>query len=153
MNWAAITSAFLFSTIKFMFAPSFGMSLSLSFWETAIACFAGASVSSAFFYFSSSFLMKRHHEKKIAKGTPEVVSPKAFKKALRKRKINRYIIKLKWTFGQYGICYIGPLFLSIPIGSIICAKFYYHKTNNFFIILICLAINSLLLTTLAEFIF
>ncbi|MCT4562535.1 MAG: hypothetical protein N4A41_14295 [Crocinitomicaceae bacterium] len=153
MNWTAITSIFFLSTFKFMFAPFAGAGLSLSFVETALTCFIGASISSAFFYFSSSFLMKRHHEKMVAKGTTIARTPAELKKAIRKRKFNRYIVKLKWTFGQYGICFIGPLFLSVPIGSIICAKFYNHKSNNFFIVLFCLACNSLLLTTLAIFIF
>lgn len=153
MNWTAITSIFFLSTIKFMFAPFAGAGLSLSFFETALTCFAGAAVSSAFFYFSSSLLMKRHHEKKMTKQNGQSHSASDLKKALRKRRINRYIVKLKWTFGQYGICFIAPLFLSVPIGSIICAKFYYHKSNNFFIVLLCLACNSLLLTTMATFIF
>ena len=37
---------------------------------------------------------------------------------------NKFIVRLKLKLGIYGISFYAPLFLSVPIGTIITAKFY-----------------------------
>ncbi len=149
MSWQAISSVFVLSTFKFLFAPFTGAGLSLTFFETALASFAGATLSSAFFYFSSKYFIAKQREKRMN----NQVKPLSSAVSLRKRKINKMIVRLKWKVGTYGLCYLAPLFLSIPVGTIICAKFYNHRSTTFPLIVVCLAVNSLLLSTLAFFIF
>ena len=57
MNWPGITSIFLLSTVKFLFAPFAGVPLGLHFYETYFAAVFGGTLSAAFFYFSSGRLM------------------------------------------------------------------------------------------------
>ena len=40
---------------------------------------------------------------------------------------NRLIIKVKWYGGIYGICFITPLILSIPLGSFLCVRYFKQK--------------------------
>lgn len=145
MSWKVASSVFFLSMIKFMFAPFTGVGLSLSLFQTAIVCFCGAALSSCFFYFSSKYFMERARLKKL-NATP---APKNMASALRKRKINKVIVKVKKSLGIYGLCYLAPLLLSIPVGTIICAKFYNHKSKTFPLIVFFLALNSFLLSTLA----
>jgi hypothetical protein len=42
---------------------------------------------------------------------------------------NRIIIKVKWYGGLYGISLITPLFLSIPLGSFLCVRYFKNKTK------------------------
>ncbi len=68
MNWPGITSIFLLSTVKFLFAPFGGVPLGLHFYETYFAAVFGGTLSAAFFYFSSGRLMlyfKKRAEIKI----------------------------------------------------------------------------------------
>jgi hypothetical protein len=149
MSWKALSTVFFLSMIKFMFAPFTGIGLSLTFIETSVTCFIGAVISSTFFYFSSKYFMQKARQKRIDSPAKKL-SPSATK---RKRKVNRSIVKLKRKLGIYGICFFGPLLLSVPLGTIICAKFYNHQSKTFPLIILCLGINSVLLSSLAIFIF
>jgi hypothetical protein len=149
MFWAAYSTVFLLSTIKFMFAPFSGWALGLTFIETFFVCAIGGSISGAFFFYSAGAFMRRNQKKKN----------EARKKALQdglpyieKNKftwMNKNVVKLKRTIGVYGICFWAPFFLSVPIGSIITAKFYGHLKKAYPLILFGMFLNSFIMTSLA----
>lgn len=149
MKWGAITAVFFLSFVKFMFAPFTGAGLRLDFFSTWISTFSGGLVSALVFYFMSDYFMKRYQRKKIEKKLKLEAAGQVYVGKKNFTKINRTIIRLKLGIGQYGICFLAPLFLSVPIGSIICAKFYSHQKNTFSLIVLGLAINSFLLSILA----
>ncbi len=153
MQWAAIIGLFLVSTIKFLFAPFGGPKLELTFWETYIACGLGAVVSSAFFYFSANFFMKRAHAKRLMlyrKSLEENIPVKQKKTFTR---INKLVVRIKRSLGIYGTSFWVPLFLSIPIGSIITAKFYGKEKRTFPLIVLGIGINGFVTTGLAYLFF
>ena len=149
MKWGALSSVFIFSTIKFLFAPFTGPGLGLNFIETYSASVAGAIVCALVFYFSSEFFMKRAREKRhklyheaLEKGI-ELKNKKKF------TVLNKSIVKIKKRLGIYGIAIYAPFFMSIPLGSIITAKFYGKEKKTFFIILFGIFMNALITTGLA----
>lgn len=150
MNWTAISSVFLLATFKFMLAPLSGLGLGLSFLIAMLTSFVGATLSSAVFYFMSEYFLQRSAQKKLAKTQAEGYQPKFSKK---KWVVNRTIIKIKLGIGQIGLCFLAPLFLSIPIGTIICAKFFGKKKTTYPIIVIGVAVNSFLLTLVSSLFF
>lgn len=142
MNWGFLTTVFLLSTVKFMFAPASGSAMGLPFWETYLASVAGGTFGAAIFYFSSEWFIKYTHSKKVKKreelerqGLP-VPHKKVFTKT------NRLIIRIKWRLGIYGICFWAPFFLSVPLGSIIVAKFYGKLKKTFPLIVLGMGINA-----------
>jgi hypothetical protein len=142
MNWGFLTTVFLLSTVKFMFAPASGSAMGLPFWETYIASVAGGSFGAAIFYFSSEWFIKYTHAKKVKKreelekqGLP-VPHKNIFTKT------NRMIIRIKGKLGIYGICFWAPFFLSVPLGSIIVAKFYGKLKKTFPLIVLGMGINA-----------
>jgi uncharacterized membrane protein len=150
INWAGVTSVFLLSTIKFLFAPFAGVPLNLHFYETYFAAVSGATLSAAIFYFGSERLME------FIKANKGVKSVFLVKKEIVKKKFtrsNKFIVKLRMRFGKIGICFFAPLFLSIPLGSIISAKFYGRDNNTFLFIFVGLLLNGALTTFLAYVIF
>lgn len=123
--------------------------MNLPFWETYFACVAGGTFGAAVFYFLSEFFIKYSHNKKIAKneallaqGLP-VVEKKKFTKT------NRLIIKIKRSLGIYGICFWAPFFLSVPIGSLIVAKFYGKLKKTFPLIVLGMFINATIMVGIA----
>lgn len=149
MAWGYLSTVFFLAMVKFMFAPATGRALDLPFWETFFACFAGGTFGSFVFYFSSELLIKYTHNKKVAKnealekqGLP-IIEKKKFTKS------NRYIIRVKRTLGIYGICFWAPFFLSVPIGSIIVAKFYGKLKKTFPLIILGMGINAIVMTLIA----
>jgi uncharacterized membrane protein len=150
INWAGVTSVFLLAIIKFMFAPFAGVPIGLHYYETYFAAVSGGIISSAFFYFGSERLME------FIKANKGVKSVFLVKKEIVKKKFtrsNKFIVKLRMRFGKIGICFFAPLFLSIPLGSIISAKFYGRDNNTFLFIFVGLLLNGALTTFLAYVIF
>ena len=66
---------------------------------------------------------------------------------------NRLIIRVKRTVGIVGISFWVPLLLSIPIGSMIVAKFYGNEKKTFPLIVLGVFVNSFVLSALVYFIF
>lgn len=146
--WSLYWVLFGLGTVKFMFSQATGVAMGLSFLEVFIPTTLGAWVCATIFYWLAEYFNKRYHrrkiknyQKRVAKGLPP-----------RKKKVftraNKTIVKLKLGIGFYGIATLTPLFLSVPIGSIIVAKFYGKKIFSYWYILIVLATYSFLVTAL-----
>ncbi len=153
MQWHFYFTLFSLSMIKFMFAPFGGPAMKLNYLETYLSCISGAFVAAFIFYFSSEFFMIRAHKKRqaalqasITNGTPLKYKPKF-------TRFNKLIVKLKRRFGIYGIAFYAPLFLSVPLGSIVTAKFYGKEKRTFPLILLGICINGAITTGLAYLIF
>ena len=149
MNWTGITSIFIFSTIKFLFAPFTGQKLHLTYWETYFGCVSGAVFCAIVFYFSSEFFMIRARKKRHRLYHEAIQKGIEYKKKRNFTKMNKFIVKIKKRLGLYGIAIYAPFFLSIPLGSIITAKFYGKEKKTFFVILFGIFMNAFITTTLA----
>ena len=151
MNWGGLITLFGLSIIKFMFAPFSGPVFKLTFIETYVACVAGAIFGSAVFFFSASYFMRRAKEKReekekalLAKGLP-IVAKKKF------TRVNKLVIRMKRSIGIIGISFWAPFFLSIPLGSIIVAKFYGDNKKAFPLIVLGICINGIITTSITYF--
>lgn len=149
MFWAAYTTVFLLATVKFMFAPFSGWALGLTFFETFLICAIGGSISAAFFFFSAGALMKRSHFKKREARKKAIQEGIPYIEKKRFTWMNKNVVKLKRGVGLYGICFWAPFFLSVPIGSIITAKFYGHLKKAYPLVVFGMFLNSFLMTSLA----
>lgn len=124
-----------------MFAPLGGPPMGLTFMETYLSVSFGGIFFAAIFFFSANYFMHRARDKRdklrqdhLEKGTPFV----------EKRKftwINRKVVKVKMTLGIYGTALWVPLFLSVPLGSIITAKFFGDDKRTFPLIILGMFIN------------
>jgi len=63
-------------------------------------------------------------------------------------RMNKMMVRIKARFGIYLLTIIAPLFFSIPLGSIICAKFYGDKKETFPLMLLFTGIYGALTTLL-----
>lgn len=153
MNWTAISSIFLVATFKFMFSPFAGPHLGLPYYETYFAAFVGGSFSAAIFYFASDYFMELSHKRKLEK--EKLLLQKGATILAKKKftKTNRFVIRLKMKLGKYGICFFAPFLFSVPIGSIIVAKFYGKLNETYPLIVMGMALNAALTTFLAYAVF
>lgn len=136
MNWGLISLGFVLGTFKFLFGH---WSLYLAFeyhgFQTLVEIFvsvtAGAWAMMTPFYFGSSYFMRRAKLKRELK--EEIARAKGIE-IKRKKKftwMNKTIVKVKSTLGIYGITFLAPLFLSIPGGAVVCAKFFGGQKKTF----------------------
>ena len=144
MNWTGYLTLATLATIKFMFSAIPGPALGLNYAETVISIFIGAVISAAFFFFSAEYFMQRAQNKRL----------KLFQEALNKgeaiaqkrvfSRMNKGVVRLKIRFGKIGICFWAPFLLSVPVGSIIVAKFYGKYSFTFLYVIIGMLINSII---------
>lgn len=153
MSWGAYTSLFFVSTIKFMFAPIGGPLAGLNFFETLFSCAAGAIVSSAVFFFSSRYFMERAAKKYQEQVRKSVEEGTPFKQKKKFTRMNKFIVRIKRSIGIIGICFWAPLFLSIPLGTIIAAKFFGHSRMAYPLVVLGIFFNGFVITSLVYFVF
>jgi len=143
MNWKIFWSTFLLGTFKFLFSGIPGAKLGVPFWQVTIASSIGAIFSAFIFFFASEKLMAYQQKRKALKVSKGIQKPKrnfTWKK--------KFLVKIKRTFGILGITCLAPLLLSIPLGSIVCAKFYGANKFTYPLIALWICVNSFLLNLL-----
>ncbi len=152
MNFGLIITVLLTGTWKFMFTPALAFGLGFNFLEAWVLSCGGAIFSSFIFFYTADFFMIRA-AKKRAKLYKEALDagtvPKRKKQFTR---MNKLIVMVKKNVGWYPISFWVPLFLSIPIGSIIVAKFYGKRLFTFPLIVIGILMNGFIITTISYFI-
>ena len=117
------------SMVKFFFSPMLAHELGYSFWETLLVTSVGGCLGTLLFYRLSGWFMHRarlrriHREIAVMHGRPR-----------ERRRIftrtNRFIVKVKRGHGMRGLAVITPPLISIPIGSVIAAKYFHHDRRT-----------------------
>jgi hypothetical protein len=88
-----------------------------------MSCFAGAYITFNIFYWASSYFFRRAEKKRKLRKKPK-------KKFTR---TNRIIVKMRRSkYGFFLVCFLCPMFLSVPGGTLVVAKFYGHRKDTFF---------------------
>lgn len=149
MNWSVLIPLFGLSMIKFMFTPFSGPALGLSFVETYFTCVAGGIFSAAIFYFSAEFFMHRAHARRVRKNAYLKSQGLPIKQKRKFTPMNKFIVRIKRSLGIIGVSLWAPFFLSVPIGSIVAAKFYGHQKKTFPLIITGMFLNASATTGLA----
>ena len=140
---------FLTAATKFLASPFMGVNgFGFGVLETFIVTASGAIFGTIIFYSLGNKLISISLKKKLLKIEKLKAQGKPLPKVMTST--NKIIIKTKNLFGIWGLAFLTASILSIPIGSIICAKFYRHKKSTIFIIFIFILINSFLLSLLAS---
>jgi hypothetical protein len=117
-------------TIIFMgtwkFAATFPLAvyvMKMSFLETILYTNTGGIIGTLTFVYISALLIKLWK-----KYVPSWRFSKKKKKIFTRR--NRNLVKMKATYGFFGIIVLSPLILSIPVGSFLVVKYYGSRITN-----------------------
>lgn len=153
MNWVGISTIFLFSTFKFMFTPLGGPALNLTFFETYFAAVAGGIVGAAIFYFPADYFMLKAENKKQKRREEALLNGVQYLEKRKFTKLNRFIVGIKMRLGILGVSFWAPFFLSVPIGSIVVAKFYGKEKITFPLICGGMFLNAIVTTGIAYLIY
>jgi hypothetical protein len=152
MDYLDIGYVFILSFVKFMFAPIVGVETELPYWITYFSVVAGGICSAIVFYFSANFFMQRAAAKRRRKMEEAIKSGNPLKPKKKFTRMNKFVVRIKRSLGQWGVCIITPLILSVPVGSIICAKFYGKSKKSFPIIIFGMFLNAIITTSLSYWI-
>jgi len=149
MDIAKYAAFFLLSMVKFLFTPFGGPAAGLSYFETYLSCTFGALLSCTIFYFLAEYFLKKSLENKIKLIQKAQASGKEIKLNKKFTPTNKKIIRLKKSLGVIGITFLGPLLLSIPVGTIIVAKFFGKQRFTYPLLVFSILINGLITTGIA----
>ena len=149
MDITKYSAFFLLSTVKFLFTPFGGPAAGLTFFETYLTCLLGAFFSGTIFYFLGEFLLNRSKNKNLLRRQKAIENGEPLKEKKIFTKMNKNIVKMKHRFGIVGISFFAPLFMSVPVGTIITAKFFGKRKITYPLILLGFCINGLLTTGIA----
>lgn len=147
MSWIALLYVFLLAHVKFLVTATIALATypQLSVDEIFIASSLGAISCFNIFYFISQ---------KIYFGDSNKTKSSKAKKSKTFKKRNRILIKMKQSkIGFILVCTLAPLFLSIPIGTVVTVKFFGDDKKTYWYVSILLIIMSFLLAYLNDSIF
>ncbi|MBN4071161.1 hypothetical protein JYT72_01495 [Crocinitomix catalasitica] len=152
-----ILTGFGLGTFKFMFAhwAVYGIGLAadyeMSFIEIFISVEAGALTSMTVFYWFSGLIMRAISNRRMEKHDAAIAAGKIPKRKKIFTKVNKTIVWVRRGIGIYGITFIAPLVMSVPIGSVVCAKFYGNEKRTFPLMVIFTLVYSFLMCLWIKF--
>jgi hypothetical protein len=131
----------LFASIKYFWSTPYAFILNLNLLETFLSIEIGGIIGFLLYYYFFRFLLKE-----IAILWPKVynITPPLFKvrfelwltrrrqKMLTRRKfthMNKFIVRIRRSYGMWGIIVLSPIILSIPIGALLGTKYFAHRQS------------------------
>jgi hypothetical protein len=136
-----IIGLILFSSVKFLFAPSTVYLSGYGYWETIMITIVGGVIGVVTFFFTGSAVFKFINDR---------FSSGKKRKTFTKR--NRLLIRVKSSWGLIGLAVLSPSFLSIPLGSLLAARYFRHDKRTLPIFFAAVVFWSVVLTSLTSLI-
>lgn len=128
-SWLKVLSILAFSSIKFIFAPPISIEYGFNLYQTIIITTLGGIFGVLFFYYLSKFLIYEYKKNKysifyILRLYKIGITPRLPSEKKIFTKQNRYIVRVSKRHGIMSIAMLTPIFLSIPLGSFIAARYF-----------------------------
>ena len=158
MSASYLLSSAFFGGFKYLF--SHGLALGLlkldnvdpTLLNLFLPTYFGAIISMAVFYFASDFLMERAAKKRMLAYQLSVDRGEKLKIKKKFTRMNKIMVKTKARFGIYAFTFLVPLFFSIPLGSILCAKFYGDQKKTYPLMVMNMGIYGLVMSIIVLYI-
>jgi hypothetical protein len=141
MEIAEAISIFFLSTVKFMFAPGAAALAGFSLLQTILITSLGGMTGITVFYYFGRFIITKTESMLRQR---HMVPKKVFTRR------NKLIVKIKGKYGLIGLLVLTPSLLSIPIGSVVAAKFFYHYKLTYPLLLVATLVWSIILSILSH---
>ena len=130
-NVLIISYLILLSTVKFLFVPFISVHVhNYDFLTSSIISISGGLIGVSFFFKTSAFFIDRAIKKR-----KKAILNKTLKRKKVFTRVNRLLVSVKNTMGMYGLAFLILPFISIPICSIVAAKYYHLKKKKMLLLL------------------
>ncbi len=131
-QWYEFLSVFLLSTVKFLGAPFLAKAIGFSYLQSILVCSFGGIFGVLIFLNLGARIVKffPNFFKSVKKEPKKIFTKK-----------NKMYVNLIRKYGIFGLAVITPVFISIPIGSFLAARFF---SKQKFTITLLLAVSVVL---------
>jgi hypothetical protein len=128
--------------LKMMVAAGFGAGFGFTFFKTFLFTSIGGCMGVLVFYRLSDWLMERSRLQWLKRRAESLLQGgRPLKPVFTKR--NRWLIRLKHVSGYLGVAALTPLVLTIPVGSILAARFFHHDRRTVPALLVSVVLQAL----------
>ena len=134
-----VAGLFALSMVKYPFSQGAALGMGFSFLPSLLITTAGGCTGVLVFYRLSGALMEwaaRRKAERRAKG----LSPKRVF-----TRTNRTIVRVKSAQGLSGLAFLTPILISIPLGSVLAAKYFRHDRRTLPVLLLSVCAWGLVL--------
>ncbi|HMQ75342.1 MAG TPA: hypothetical protein PKE21_08520 [Flavobacteriales bacterium] len=127
--------------LKMLVAAGFGVGFGFTFLETFLWTAVGGCLGVLVFYRLSERLTEWSRERWLQGRARAHARGVALRRIFTRR--NRWIIRLKHVSGYLGVAALTPLVLTIPLGSILAARFFHHDRRMVPALLVSVVVQAL----------
>ena len=129
----------LLSSVKFLFALGTALLAGYGYVETVLMTSIGGIMGVMVFYYFGEFI-----NAKFQQWLDRRKKKQKQKRTFTKR--NKLIVKTKITYGLIGLALLTPIFLSIPLGCILAARFFRQNRSTLPVLIFFVLFWSLVIT-------
>jgi hypothetical protein len=146
MEWLLkALSVFALSMIKFPFSQVTATGLGFGFLPTFLITTAGGCTGVIIFYHASGWLLDRARRRRIRRMAEGHAPKRSFSRT------NRTIVRVKRSQGLSGLAFLTPILISVPIGSVLAAKYFRNDKRTLPVLLISVVAWGIVLTSFWQF--
>jgi hypothetical protein len=135
--------------LKFLFSAIVSYRFGNSYMETVLLTATGGCLGTIVFYYGGTRVLewfRRRHVRKRARAIARGVAPQRIF-----TRTNRTIVRIKRGYGVKGLAIFSPPILSIPLMSILAAKYFRHDRRTLPLMLSSVVIWSFVLSAAWKF--
>lgn len=125
--------------VKILFTPWIAFSLGGKFGGAVLWTFVGGCSGTLLFYRISAWLIEQARLRAVRKQIRSGIPARVF------TRFNKYVVRVKRMHGLFGIAAVLP-FISIPVGSVLAAKYFKHDRRTIPALLGSVAVWSVVLS-------
>lgn len=144
-----VLTVMLVSAFKFLFSGLVSFGMGYSFLETLIYMAIGGSVGALVFFILGKTVLEWFRKRYVRKCQERVARGIPPKKIFTRT--NRTIVRIKHKYGMFGLVAFTPPILSIPITSLLAAKYFKHDRRTLPSLVGSILLWSVVLTTMWSF--
>ncbi len=144
-----ILSVIATAAVKLLASTIVSVGLGFGFWETFLFSSVGGCLGVLVFYrLSDWFIHRALLRRRRLTGPDEHGNARIAPKVFTRR--NRWLIRLKHSSGLRGLAALTPLVLTIPVGSIIAARFFRHDRRTLPVLFSSVVIQSMVVSAICS---
>jgi hypothetical protein len=137
-----ILTVVAWGTLKMLVAASFGVGFGFTFLQNFLWTSLGGCIGVLVFYRLSDWLVERARLQWVRRRAEALLKGGVKLKPIFTKR-NRWIIRIKHVSGYLGVAALTPLVLTIPVGSILAARFFHHDRRTIPALLMSVVLQAL----------
>ncbi|MBL7790320.1 MAG: hypothetical protein JNL75_10875 [Chitinophagales bacterium] len=124
--WSKLITIFLFSIVKYGLGLFTAINLDTGIIPSILANLAGGAIGLLIFINFGSFITKKYYEVKYRNNTYH-----------RFNRWNKFLVKVRRSMGLFGISFLSPILLTLPVGAMLALQITDNKTKIFIYMFSC----------------